>query len=271
MSSREFDMSPSEFAYLSDLAFKLSGIVLEEKKRDMVYGRITRRIRALKLDSFAEYCNILKSDNDDEIKEFTNAITTNLTHFFRENHHFEHLHDWLSADKSLANRRLRIWSAGCSSGMEPYSIAMLLHRLWGAGASSNAKILATDIDSAILAKAKAGVYSSNELEKLESVYQKYILDGTAPETKQVREDLKELIAFKCLNLLEGWPMKGPFDAIFCRNVVIYFDVPTKENVFLRMHKLLAPGGFLYIGHSETMRDIPGYKPVGRTVYQKVAS
>ena len=266
---REFTFSEREFQFLTRLASTRSGIVLSDQKHDMVYGRLVRRLRALGLDSFAAYCTLLQSpDGAEEIEHLVNAITTNLTHFFRETHHFEHLRD--VAVPEIKNRRVRLWSAGCSTGMEPYSMAMILQ-----GAIPNlplwdAKILATDIDSKVLESARMGEYSEAELTRVLPAYRKDVLPSETPGRAQMSESLKHMIAFKQLNLLESWSMSGPFDAIFCRNVVIYFDKQTKQSLFNRMADLLKPGGWLYIGHSETMSDVPNrFELVGRTVYQRV--
>ncbi len=259
---REFDFSGDDFKFLSALAYEKTGIVLSEQKKDMVYGRLARRLRALGLSSFTEYCKILEADSEEEMVHLVNAITTNLTSFFRENHHFDHLRDNL--DKNA--KRIRIWSAACSAGMEPYSIAMVLKSTLGN--SCDAKILATDIDSNMLAKGTAGEYAVNEFEHIPTEYRKYV--NTSGNQVVMDDSLKQLIAFKQLNLLEGWPMKGPFDAIFCRNVMIYFDKETKQKLVDRLADLLKPGGWLYIGHSENMHGISDrFELAGRTIYRRV--
>ncbi len=273
--TREFQFTDGDFAFLRRIAYEHTGITLGDNKRQMVYGRLARRIRQLGLGSFSDYCARVENDPESELGELVNAITTNLTAFFRENHHFEHLADsalpGIMARNSVT-RRLRIWSAGCSTGEEPYSIAITLAES-AALAGWDARILATDIDSNVVAKASAGVY---ELERVRDMAEprlrRWFRKGTGANADKVRvaESLRERIAFRQLNLLGPWPMRGPFDIIFCRNVVIYFDKETQRQLFARYADLLAPQGILYIGHSETLFKISDrFRPLGGTVYQKV--
>ena len=269
---REFSFSEREFRFLADLANKRTGIVLAEHKKDMVYSRLVRRLRALGLKSFAGYCELMQGpEGDDEIGNLVNAITTNLTSFFREGHHFEHLHDQvllpLAATKT---KRLRIWSAGCSAGMEPYSIAMTVKSAFKDLKSWDAKILATDIDTNMLNRGMAGEYATEQYENIPANYRGDVTQNKKADTIQMSDDLKALISFKSLNLLEGWPMKGPFDAVFCRNVVIYFDKQTQAKLFNRMADLIKPNGWLYIGHSENLFKVcDRFELLGRTIYRKV--
>lgn len=270
---REFAFSDDQFRFLSDLAHTRTGIVLTESKRDMVYGRLVRRLRALKLNSFEDYCRLFQDgENQDEIGNLVNAITTNLTSFFREAHHFDHLREqftsgWLGAK---SKKRIRIWSAGCSSGMESYSIALTLKDALPDLKNRDARILATDIDSNMLAKGAAGEYLADDLEQIPKKYMRYIENVGGTDRIRMSDEIKKLLSFKPLNLLESWPMKGPFDVIFCRNVVIYFDKPTKEKLFDRMASLMGPEGWLYIGHSENLHNIcDRFELIGRTIYQKV--
>lgn len=268
--SREFQMMDSDYTFISDLIYQHTGIVLEDKKRDMVYGRVSRRLRALDINDFKSYCQLLQqANNEEELLQLINAITTNLTRFFRERHHLDHLHETL---KNLSNNkqdRIRIWSAGCSSGMEPYSIAMVMHDAIPHIKRTDAKILATDIDTGMIAHGIQGVYKLDDIEGIDNKYK--AMTDTQPDGQsvQMQDKLQELISFKQLNLMHQWPMKGPFDAIFCRNVVIYFDTETKHRIFRRMAELLKPGGFLYIGHSESMKDIDEFTLIGQTIYQRV--
>jgi chemotaxis protein methyltransferase CheR len=266
-SQREFSFSDKEFAFLATLANKVTGIQLADNKRDMVYSRLVRRVRALHLESFADYCALLASEaGKEEMLHLVNAITTNLTHFFREAHHFEHLaEEVLQPLHKKGVRKLRIWSAG-SSGMEPYSLAMTMRHHIPNLDAWDARILATDIDTTMLDKGVAGVYPMNEYSAIPKDYGYDIrIEG---EQMYMSDDLRTMIAFKQLNLLESWQMKGMFDAIFCRNVVIYFDKDTQETLFARMAKLLAPHGFLYIGHSENITTIaPQFTLIGRTIYR----
>jgi chemotaxis protein methyltransferase CheR len=266
--NKEFDLSDKEFRFLANLANAKTGIMLPDNKRDMVYSRLVRRLRALKLDSFSNYCELLSTNAADaEIPHLINAITTNLTHFFRESHHFEHLETQV-IQKLLANntKKIRLWSAGCSAGMEPYSLAMCLANQLGERKNIDAKILATDIDTNMLDKCVAGEYSIDEYENIPVKYKSLVNKNNA--NMLMGEKLRELISFKHLNLLDDFPMKNKFDAIFCRNVVIYFDKATQKKLFTRMSKYLQPNGFLYIGHSENITNISDeWELIGRTIYR----
>ena len=275
---REFAFSDQDFAYLSQLVYERSGIVLGDHKKDMVYARLARRLRALGLKSFKSYCELIADSGSDEIGFTINAITTNLTKFFRESHHFDHLRDHVLGDLAKravqgGKKRLRIWSAGCSSGEEPYTIAMTVHNAIPNLESWDARILATDLDTNMVATGKAGLYKDNFKEHLPAGFHaKYCQSaGDADGTVRMADSLRKLIAFKQLNLLGQWPMKGPFDAIFCRNVMIYFDMPTKARLVDRYANLLKPDGILYVGHSESLReDGQRFKLEGRTVYRRIA-
>jgi chemotaxis protein methyltransferase CheR len=269
---REFHFTDADFRFLGELVTEQTGIVLADHKRDMVYGRLARRLRILGLSRFEDYCSLLQGQSGgEEMTHLINAVTTNLTSFFREQHHFEHLRDHviLPMKERAGVKKLRLWSAACSAGMEPYSMAMTLMAAAGSFTGWDAKILATDIDSNMIETGIGGTYAAAEYEKIPLPYRSYALCGNDGKVR-VHDGLKPLVAFRQLNLLESWPMKGPFDAIFCRNVVIYFDKPTKQKLFARMAEMLAPGGFLYIGHSETLHGISDrFKPVGRTTYQRI--
>jgi chemotaxis protein methyltransferase CheR len=271
---REFQFTDRNFEQLRKIAFEHTGIVLGENKRQMMYGRLARRIRQLGLTSFDDYCTRLEEDLDSELGELVNAITTNLTSFFRENHHFEHLAGTALPEimsRNAGKRRLRIWSAGCSTGEEPYSIAMTLAestRLNG----WDARILATDIDTNVVARADSGVYPMERVKDMDPKrLRRWFEKGVGENAGKLRANrtLRELIAFRSLNLLGEWPMRGPFDIIFCRNVVIYFDKETQRRLFERYAEILAPDGYLYIGHSETLFKISDrFHPVGGTIYRK---
>jgi chemotaxis protein methyltransferase CheR len=274
--SLEFPFTERDFRFLASIVYDCSGIVLGPGKRDMVYSRLVRRLRELHLPSFRAYCDLLRSANGtDEIGTLINAITTNLTRFFREDHHFEHLRDTVLAEAEATathtgRRHLRIWSAGCSSGEEPYSIAMTLLQNLPNIRQWNARILATDLDSSMVARAAAGVYGRETASDVPPALRQAYFTAS-DKTLTASEDMKALITFKQLNLLGTWPMKGPFDVIFCRNVMIYFDNPTKTNLVARYAEMLRPGGWLYVGHSETLLDREGgFTPAGRTIYRKNA-
>lgn len=275
---REFPFSNKDFKYLASLVYEQTGIVLKDHKMNMVYSRLARRLRELKLSSFKEYCNLLQgSGGDAELGSFINAITTNLTRFFRESHHFDHLKDTVfreAQENSLrtGNNRLRIWSAGCSSGEEPYSIAMSLSASFPKLRTWDARILATDLDTSMVGRGRSGRYPANDIDAVPTELQRrYFTVGSDRKHVTAADQLRNMITFKQLNLLGPWPMKGSFDAIFCRNVMIYFDEPTKSKLIRRYAGLLKPGGWLYIGHSETLLDSQHiFELVGRTIYRKAS-
>lgn len=270
---REFAFSNDDFRFLTELVGERTGIVLAQHKKDMVYSRLARRLRVLGLKSFAEYCEMVQGEQGaDEIGNLVNAITTNLTNFFREGHHFEHLRDHVLAPMARnKERRLRLWSAGSSSGMEAYSMAMTVRAALKDVDAWDARILATDIDTNMLRTGREGSYPLDQLENIPPDYRRDVLRDKKNECIVMSDALKQLIAFKTLNLLEHWPMKGPFDAIFCRNVVIYFDRPTQQALFNRMAQLLKPDGWLYIGHSENLFKVcDRFKTAGRTIYRRIS-
>lgn len=274
--SLDFPFTPADFQAIASLVYERSGIVLATHKSDMVYSRLTKRLRALGLTSFRDYKALLAGPAGEQETGFLiNAITTNLTKFFREEHHFEHLEQHVLPESWTSTRgekpRVRIWSAACSSGEEPYSIAMTaLTAQEKAGREWDFRILATDLDTATLQKAKTGLYPAVSLKDVPQRYQRF-LERTSDGIRAVKA-LQALITFKPLNLLGNWPMSGSFDAIFCRNVMIYFDAKTKAMLIERMHAILKDGGWLYVGHSESLLDHQSrFKLKGRTIYQKVSS
>jgi chemotaxis protein methyltransferase CheR len=274
--AREFAFSEADFRILAQLAYEYAGIALSESKQNLVYGRLSRRLRALGLASFRDYCKYLGA-NPAELENFINSISTNHTKFFREAHHFDHFRTHVAAPFARAasrssGGRLRAWSAGCSTGEEPYSIALVLRREISNFAGSDVRILATDIDTAVLMKAAAGEFAQSAIEEVPREYRSFLV-RTADESEKVTFDpqLKSLIAFRRLNLMDVWPFKGLFDAIFCRNVMIYFDAPTKATLVEKFTRHLKPSGFLYIGHSESLLgEHPGLQTVGRTIYRRDA-
>ena len=269
---REFAYTDADFRYVVEQAKRLAGITLADHKRDMVYSRIARRVRALGLGSIREYCDLLESERaHEELGHFVNAITTNLTSFYREAHHFDHLRQQLG--KARGGERIRLWSAGCSAGMEPYTMALTCMQALSNPRNFDIKILATDIDTSILERAARGIYPEKDLEKVpRDLLGKYFsskrIDGEPHY--EAGDELKRLIAFKPLNLMGDWPMKGPFSAIFCRNVMIYFDRPTQDALLQRFARLLRPGSHLYLGHSESARGVDDvFKLLGNTIYQRL--
>jgi len=271
-------LGDAEFAFLRDFVYQHLGIALSEQKRQLVQGRLARRLRALGLPNYAAYCQLLCDDPEGELGELASVISTNVTSFFRENHHYELLEKellprWLE-HKRRAGDRLRIWSAGCSSGEEPYAIAMVLAEAMEKAGSHgvDAKVLATDLSPQVLEIARNGVYPLDKLDGIsEERRHRWMLRGSGRNEGYacVHPRLRELVTVQRLNLLHDWPMRGPFDAIFCRNVVIYFDTPTKQRLFSRYAALLPAGGYLFLGHSESMHGISSdFDLVGRTTYRK---
>ena len=273
---REFEFGRKDFEYVRDLVGEHTGIVLSDHKMDMVYGRLARRLRTLGLSTFNEYLAMLECGDDKELVEFTNALTTNLTSFFREPHHFEYLINTAIPELikgGKRNRRLRIWSAGCSTGEEPYTLSISINEALPAIGDWDAKILATDLDSNVVAKGKAGIYDAERVNGIErSRLNRWFKKGSGDKTGNVSvsEDLKKFITFKQLNLLQKWPMKGPMDIIFCRNVVIYFNKDTQRILFDRYADLLADDGYLFVGHSESLHNVTErFQLIGKTIYRKI--
>jgi len=274
---REFNFTDHHFNLLRTLVNKHTGISLSDAKRELVYGRVTRRLRKLGLCNFDQYCRLLKKNPDTELANFVNAITTNKTEFFREAHHFDYLKDTAIPNLLKSRepaRRIRIWSAGCSTGQEPYTIAITLLESLPHINYWDVKILATDIDSDVITKAREGMYQEDIIDGIsDKRLKRWFKRGKGENEEMVRasSELQELISFKTLNLMGEWPMRGPFDIIFCRNVVIYFDKPTQKKLFNRFAEILADDGLLFIGHSESLFNISDrYKHLGRTIHEKVA-
>ena len=271
---REFEFGDEDFEALRQLVKQVTGISLSDAKRELVYGRLARRLRALNLKTFREYRNLLSGDSD-EIVQFCNAITTNLTAFFREPHHFDHLRDDVLrplAARPPAQRRFRIWSAACSTGEEPYTIAMTVLEAIPDLSRWDIKILATDLDSDVLTKASRGVYLADRLRTLSAERRKRFfapVQGAKEPSYGVTPDLARLITFKQLNLMHPFPMKGPLDVIVCRNVLIYFDKDTQRDLVGRMSRLQRPGDLLFLGHSESLFKVSNdYTLIGRTIYRR---
>jgi len=268
---REFPMSGPNYKLISGLAYKESGIVLNDTKQEMVYSRLARRLRELKLKNFDEYLHYVKKDIDNESRSFLNAITTNLTSFFREDHHFVHLKEVtvpLLRKVRLKDKRIRIWCAAASTGEEPYSIAMVMQEAFPAKSGWDIKILATDIDSNVLSTAREGRYKIERVEDIPLPRKKRWFKKISNDIVEVNSSLREMISFKQLNLLGPWPMKGMFDVIFCRNVIIYFDKETQRALFEKVHGIMAEDSHLYIGHSESLHNVSNkFSSLGKTIYQ----
>ena len=272
---REFPFSRRDFRKIADIVHTEVGIRLAETKAPLVYARLVRRLRTLQMESFARYCSLVESfDGTEERRQMLGAITTNVTRFFREPHHFAHLKTRLLpsvADAVRAGARLRIWSAGCSSGEEPYSIALAVLEAMPDAAQLDVRILATDVNEEVLACGKAGVYSLPALGAVNRAQRARWFTCTrgadGRRTLQAGEEMKALVAFRRLNLLSQWPMSAAYQAIFCRNVLMYFDEEDQAAIQRRMVGLLAPGGCLYLGAAEHVRGLEILRPDGLTTYR----
>ncbi len=273
---REFLFTGEDFNFLRAIVSGQTGIVVVDEKEDMFYSRLARRVRELGLASFSQYCDVIKSDQEGlESICLVNAITTNLTSFFRENHHFLFLAEKVFpalVNSDADRRKLRIWSAGCSTGEEPYSIAVniceseLLDKGW------NVRVLATAINSDVLAQAAKGVYS---LERVEDVHarrlHRWFLKGKGSQSgrMRVKPEVSAMVEFNTLNLVSPWSLPEPVDIIFCRNVIIYFDAKTKSALIDRMADNMNEGGYLFLGHSESLfRVTDRFESLGNTIYRK---
>jgi chemotaxis protein methyltransferase CheR len=274
----EVPFSDDEFQRLATLAHREFGITLSPSKKPLVYSRLSKRLRACSMNSFTSYLEYVeKTDSDDERSELISALTTNVTSFFREAHHFDTLTKQLIPElkqKQAGKQRLRFWSAGCSSGQEAYSIVMSILDTWPEAATNDFKVLATDIDPKIVATAKAGSYDEDAAKTIPAAMRERWTepDPTAAGQIRMKDSLRKHLSFGELNLIKPWPMKGPFDAIFCRNVAIYFETATQQTLWQRFVDLLSPGGFLFIGHSErvTGSALPLLTVSGVTTYRKPA-
>lgn len=266
---REFAWSDADFDRVQTLIYQRAGISLHDGKHAMVYSRLSRRLRDTGHQSFKAYLSWLENQDGPEWQEFVNALTTNLTSFFREQHHFEIFNDYLKSNKARAS--WRVWCSAASTGEEPYSILMTAADALGANA--HFKLTASDIDSKVLATATQGVYRLENLKNVnDGQLQRYFLKGKAGNSGMVRvkPELQKMVDFIIVNLVrDDWPFREPFDMVFCRNVMIYFDAPTQRKVLERIHRVMAPGGLLFVGHAENFsesRDLFVLK--GKTVYER---
>lgn len=273
----EFVFTEADFRKIAAMVHGDAGIALHETKATLVYSRLAKRLRALGLSSFQDYCALVAGrEGLDERQKMLAALTTNVTRFFREPHHFDHLREkvlppLLAAAK--AGGKIRIWSAACSSGQEPYSAAMTILSLAPDAANFDIRILATDIDPNVVAEARTGIYAETLLTGIPSDYLRRWTSPAAgrPGSVQIADEARTLITFNELNLIGDWPMRGKFDAIFCRNVAIYFDDDTQARLWSRFAPLLPVGGRLYIGHSERVGGPAAacFEPDGVTTYRLV--
>ncbi|MDD2659961.1 MAG: chemotaxis protein CheR [Methylococcales bacterium] len=265
---KEFLFKPSDFEKIRTMLYQHSGIKLNDSKTDMVYSRLARRLRATGLKSFDDYLLRLDQDQGDEKEAFINSLTTNLTAFFREPHHFSLLREHVL---SLRKSMLRLWCSASSTGEEAYTMAMTMVDAFGSY-KPPVEIIATDIDTDVLGKAKAGIYSLDRIEKLpQETLKRFFLRGAGKNVNyvKVRKELRDLISFRQLNLLDAhWPIDGQFDVIFCRNVMIYFDKETQYKILKRFAPMLETHGLLFAGHSESLHHAADlFKLRGQTVYE----
>lgn len=272
-------LSDAQFDMFRGIARRHAGIMIADFKRSMLFRRIKRRMNALGIHDVEDYCTLLSGpDGPKELQPLINALTTNKTEFFREKHHFDHLTSvvvpQIIAQKSKDRvRKLRIWSAGCSTGEEPYSIAMSLCAMVGKHPDWDTRILATDIDTDVIERAKKGFYRLGDTATVPRDFRARFIDES--EAKEgfcrVTAHARRLVTFKQLNLHEAWPIRGTFDVIFCRNVVIYFDKPTQTALFDRFADVLTSDGYLYCGHSESLYGISDrFRAIGQSIYQRIA-
>ena len=268
-------MTSREFARLRELIHETCGIALRDTKRDLLASRLSKRLRHHGLGDYSSYLDLVTGPHADptELTALVNCITTNKTDFFREPHHFDMLRSelvpqWIERARRGAPQRVRLWSAGCSTGEEPYTIAMALHDVLPARMGWDVEILATDIDSDVLARAAAGVYAADRLSGIPAAARNHFT--RTDRGYAVSDEIRERVTFRQLNLIAAkWPMPAGFDAIFCRNVIIYFDRPTQQRLFSRFTRLLAPTGRIFIGHSESLNGISDELVLeGHTVYRK---
>ncbi len=274
--NREFKFTEKDFNNLRKIANAHTGIIVTDDKYDMYYARLVKRLRFLKLNNFSEYVEYLKNNKASEFTIFIDSITTNLTSFFREKHHFDQLKNELIpklAPRADASSGIRVWSAGCSTGEEPYSIAMTMMDSMHLMLNKMPTLVASDIDTTVLKTAATGIYDISRVEGLDkSIKKRWFARGKGDKSGLVKvsKKLTELIDFKQINLMQSWPHKDKFHIIFCRNVVIYFDRPTKQKLFSRFADQLVDDGYLILGHSESLQGLTDqFETIGKTVFRKV--
>nr|WP_314898562.1 CheR family methyltransferase [uncultured Deefgea sp.] len=265
-SNREFQFTEADFEKIRVKIYNYAGISLATSKHDMVYGRLAKRLRALNLKTFNEYLQVLERGDQKEFELFTNSLTTNLTSFFREAHHFDILNQQLKNLRSVGT--INIWCSASSTGEEPYSIAITACEAFDS-LRPPVKIVATDLDTNVLDVARLGIYPALEVQKLGPQRVSKFFDKQADGRYQLKSELRNMIVFRKLNLIEAnWTLRVPFDAIFCRNVMIYFDKPTQLKILQRFAPLLKNDGLLFVGHSENLYHAAEYfKLQGKTVYE----
>lgn len=252
-SVRPLTINDTEFHKIASLAKREFGLNLMEGKKSLIASRLSRRLKAIGLQTISEYIDhVEKNDDPSEKNHLITALTTNVTSFFREPHHFSYLSDYIDDSMTTKNaeRRFRFWSAGCSTGQEAYSMAMTISNKLKDYSLHNTKILATDIDQSVLEIAKSGNYENDVLDSIPPQYQTSVRQFREKDIFSIDPEIRNMVTFAQLNLIDDWPVKGPFDAIFCRNVTIYFDADTQKRLWKKFSDLLTVGGLLCIGHSE---------------------
>jgi chemotaxis protein methyltransferase CheR len=274
--TREFRFTEKDFNSLRKISNAHTGIIVTDDKYDMYYSRIVKRIRKLGFKDFSEYVAYLKANEATEFTPFIDSITTNLTSFFREKHHFDQIKSELIPDlcqRADAVGGIKIWSAGCSTGEEPYTIAMTFSEGLANKPGMKATIMASDIDTTVLSKASNGVYDIERVKGLPiNIKRRWFFRGKGNNSGKVKisPELQKMMEFKQVNLMESWPMKEKFHLLFCRNVVIYFDRPTKIKLFDRFADQIVDGGFMILGHSESLQGLTDrFETIGKTVYRKI--
>lgn len=276
----QFELSDREFEEIASLVHQTTGIALKNHKKPLVIARLSKRLRVLEMSGFRDYLRYLKEseNSEDELIQLVNAITTNKTDFFREPHHFDFLKEKLSRiveeGERSGRRRLRVWCSASSTGEEPYSIAMVLHsffkRQWG----WDVQILASDVDTKVLEHAARGVYKEELLSPIPPALRRAYFHrpaGLEKDRQKVRDELRQMIIFRKINLIQdAFQFREPVDIVFCRNVLIYFDDPTKEMLIGKFHRILKAGGFIFVGHSESLLMAKDeFRFVKSTVYERL--
>ncbi len=274
MNDKEFSFADSDFKRVKKIVYDFAGIDLSDSKKNLVYNRLSKRIRFLSLLSFSDYLDYVENQGEAEFVHLINAITTNLTFFFRENHHFEYLAEVIIPallKKNVSSKKIRLWSAGCSTGEEAYSLAIVLKEAVPVG--WDAKVLATDLDTNVVQTGMKGVYKIGRLKGVSDArVKRWFLKGSGPKSgfAKVKSELQDSIDFGQINLMSDWPIKDKIDVIFCRNVVIYFDKETQSKLFDRYASLLPEKGHLLIGHSESLYNVcDRFELLGQTIYKKI--
>ncbi len=275
----EVALTEADFTRIARIAKQGWGLSLEGAKRPLIRSRLGRRLKALHLGSFDAYCDLVEAGDAGECDHFVTALTTNVTHFYREVHHFELLETQVLPGliaRARQRERVRLWSAGCSSGQEPYSLAASVLALARDAAALDLRILATDIDPNVLKTAEAGSYDAKMLSFPSPELESRLFARTGKDAgvlRDIRPELKPLVTFRRLNLMDPWPFSGRFDVILCRNVAIYFDKPTQARLWSRFADCLNPGGWLLIGHSERIPAPAelGLETAGITAYRRAAA